>query len=501
MTGPLDPDLLLAQSAWVRRLARTLVADDPTADDVMQDTMVAALEHPPRIGGPGNSLRAWLSTVARRLAHRRGRSDTRRDERERGAARPVEVPSVDHVLAIEGSRRKLVEHVLALDDLYRDAILLRYFDELSPAEIAHRIGVRDSTVRNRLRRGLALLHERLEREQGEHWRQWCLLLVPAGSSGTGSPAVSWTGASAGLFAMGTKLALLLVSVAAALATILGWRALAPNASPAIAVRPAPPVTTVARAPVEKVEAQAANVRGSQPVASAPAPEVAPVGILSFGAVRTREGQPVISGTVWIEDPIGRQRQCDLDARGWYSFAGLGPGAWTLRASCDGFRPFDLPVELSQDRSVERRDLTLDAAALLGVRIRVAPGKQTSSNPLGPRFTVVATRNVPSARLAETAARSHMRYGIGQYRESQPFWGRDERIPEGCDGLLTVDEPLPCCVSLVLRHLVIETQVVPAGATSVDFLVDPDAASKLLARARVGSSTRRRASRSIRRTSR
>jgi protocatechuate 3,4-dioxygenase beta subunit len=40
------------------------------------------------------------------------------------------------------------------------------------------------------------------------------------------------------------------------------------------------------------------------------------------------------------------------------------------------------------------------------------------------------------------------------------------------------------VSLVLRHLVLESKSVPAGATEVEFLVEPDAGTRLLAEARV-----------------
>lgn len=40
-------DELLSQAAWVRRLARSQVADPHAADDVAQEAMARALERPP----------------------------------------------------------------------------------------------------------------------------------------------------------------------------------------------------------------------------------------------------------------------------------------------------------------------------------------------------------------------------------------------------------------------------------------------------------------------
>src|SRR5262245_11994197 len=95
MTRPLDPgmspELLLRESAWLRALARSLVADVHQAEDLAQDTLVAALEHPPQ--RRGTSLRAWLGTVARNFARMRARTQASAGRRERDAARHEALPS------------------------------------------------------------------------------------------------------------------------------------------------------------------------------------------------------------------------------------------------------------------------------------------------------------------------------------------------------------------------------------------------------------------------
>src|SRR5690606_23864875 len=51
-----------SETLALRRLARALTADDATADDLVQDTWVAALRNPP---GEDRPVRPWLSTVMR----------------------------------------------------------------------------------------------------------------------------------------------------------------------------------------------------------------------------------------------------------------------------------------------------------------------------------------------------------------------------------------------------------------------------------------------------
>src|SRR5262245_66615448 len=95
MTLPFDAELLLRESAWLLRLARSLVHEASEADDLVQETWVAALAHPPRAASGGGGLRAWLDTVARNLARSRRRSEARRGTHERAAARGEHVPPVN----------------------------------------------------------------------------------------------------------------------------------------------------------------------------------------------------------------------------------------------------------------------------------------------------------------------------------------------------------------------------------------------------------------------
>jgi RNA polymerase sigma-70 factor (ECF subfamily) len=179
---PLTPDALMAQKEWVQRVARALVLDESSAEDLAQQVWVRALERPPRVR---RSIRAWLGTVLRNAATDLRRRDGRRLRREEAAARPEALPAAADVVARAEALQRVSKAALELREPYRTAILLRYFEDLSPADIARRQDVPLETVRSRLRRGLELLREALDADHDGDRRAWMLALLPF--------AIPWTG--------------------------------------------------------------------------------------------------------------------------------------------------------------------------------------------------------------------------------------------------------------------------------------------------------------------
>jgi len=162
--SPLDPELLLAHAGFVRSVARSLLRDGSAVDDVVQQTWLTALERPPRDAG---ALRRWLARVVRSVARESRRSDERRTRREIASA-PSEIDPRDPSALVErlARMRALTDAVLALPPPYRDAIVRRHLEELSPAEIARRDGVPVATIETRLKRARKQLRERLEQSYG-----------------------------------------------------------------------------------------------------------------------------------------------------------------------------------------------------------------------------------------------------------------------------------------------------------------------------------------------
>jgi RNA polymerase sigma factor (sigma-70 family) len=166
----------LRHAGALRALARTLVADESAADDVAQDTWLAALRRPPSDAG---NPRGWLAAAARNAARQIGRADARRRRRELVAALPERLPAVEEVAERAALHRELVDRVLALEEPYRSALLLRYFEDLPPRAIAAQLGEKVTTIHARLMRGRQRLREELDRRYGERtsWRGFFVLAL------------------------------------------------------------------------------------------------------------------------------------------------------------------------------------------------------------------------------------------------------------------------------------------------------------------------------------
>jgi RNA polymerase sigma factor (sigma-70 family) len=160
-------DTLLAHRAWVRSLAAALV-QPADADDLEQEAWLAALERPPSDEAP----RAWLATVLRRTASKMRRTLFRRATRERAASQSEATAATADLVARAETHERVVRAVLALSEPYRSTILLRFFEGLSPTEIARRTATPIDTVKARLRRGLARLRSDLPED-----RAWSAALL------------------------------------------------------------------------------------------------------------------------------------------------------------------------------------------------------------------------------------------------------------------------------------------------------------------------------------
>src|SRR5262245_47406018 len=169
---PRPHELLLAETAWLGRLARELV---PAAerDDLVQDVLLTAL----RRGDLPQRPRTWLATVLRNRAARRRARQHSRQQREHAVARPEAdaPPAADAAIAF-ASHRAVVNAVEALDEPYRTAVLLRFWEGLPPREVARCTDVPVETARTRIKRGVERLRQVLDERAGNR-RAWLVPLL------------------------------------------------------------------------------------------------------------------------------------------------------------------------------------------------------------------------------------------------------------------------------------------------------------------------------------
>ena len=181
---------LLQHRAWLRALAARLVGAD-RADDLVQETWLAAMRRPP---DPDRPARPWLAAVARRLAVRLKRGVTGRV----GGEVPDPAPPTDELLANLELESELASEVAKLAEPYRRTVLLRYHKGLSAAQIARREEVPAGTVRWRLKRGLDQLRQQLDRRFGDRgsWALALMRLVHSGAAVGAAGVGGWTKAGA-----------------------------------------------------------------------------------------------------------------------------------------------------------------------------------------------------------------------------------------------------------------------------------------------------------------
>ncbi len=181
-------DPLEGSIAELRQLARGLLYDWHGAEDVVQEAWLAALSAPTR----SERSAGWLAGAVRRLSRNRMRRDARRRSREVRSAQPEAQPAVDeHAGRIE-LLHLVLDALAKLPEPYRVAVMLRYFDELPPRDIARRLSLPVNTVRTHVRRGLERLRAELDGEEGRGREEWFAALVAI----AGPPPATLAGGSA-----------------------------------------------------------------------------------------------------------------------------------------------------------------------------------------------------------------------------------------------------------------------------------------------------------------
>ena len=171
----LSAHTLLQHEPFVRAVVRGLLSDEERVRDVVQETWLTALRRPPRVRA---SLRSWLGRVAGNLARDSHRSTGRRRRREEAVARPEAMESVDVTHERLAAQREVVDVVLALQEPYRSVVLLHYYQDVGPTEIAERLERSPATVRSQLSRAREILRGALDAKFDGGRSVWSALLLP-----------------------------------------------------------------------------------------------------------------------------------------------------------------------------------------------------------------------------------------------------------------------------------------------------------------------------------
>jgi RNA polymerase sigma-70 factor (sigma-E family) len=139
--------LYAEEATAMSRVAYLMVGSAEQAQELVHDAFAKVFERWDKVDNPGAYLRTCVVNGCRDSLRRRLLSD-----RERPDARPDAQLGADH----------LVDALATLPHKQRAAVVLRYYEDRSEADIAALLGVRPGTVKSLLHRGLAHLREVIE---------------------------------------------------------------------------------------------------------------------------------------------------------------------------------------------------------------------------------------------------------------------------------------------------------------------------------------------------
>lgn len=165
--------LVRRHDRYLYRVARSVLADDHEAEDVVQLTFIQAFTRLAQFRGEA-SLRTWLARITLNEAVRRRRQralvpldaidEANERDRSQNYLSFLMGPDPERAAAQSQIRNRLE---CAIDDLppaFRTVFILRDVEGVSGEETANLLGIRPETVRSRLHRARRMLREAF----GEH---------------------------------------------------------------------------------------------------------------------------------------------------------------------------------------------------------------------------------------------------------------------------------------------------------------------------------------------
>ena len=144
------------------RLAYFYVQSWEAAEDIVQESFIALYEKAAQYKGEA-SVKNYVRKIVINRCH-----DFLRKKKRRQLFLPFRyVKSAEREVVLSTEKSTLLEALMRLDDKYREAIILYYFEELSTVQIAGLLGLNESTVRSRLKRARDELRGYLDDPQWE----------------------------------------------------------------------------------------------------------------------------------------------------------------------------------------------------------------------------------------------------------------------------------------------------------------------------------------------
>jgi RNA polymerase sigma-70 factor (sigma-E family) len=144
------------------RLAALLLADTGTAEEIVQDAYVRLHQRWRGLREPDRAL-GYLRTSVVNGARSALRHRAVAQRYAAGLRPPPDVPSAEAAHLDSAGNAELLAALRRLPVRQREALVLRYYADLSEAEIADAMGISRGAVKSHAARGIAALRQTMER--------------------------------------------------------------------------------------------------------------------------------------------------------------------------------------------------------------------------------------------------------------------------------------------------------------------------------------------------
>lgn len=160
MISPIDlAELYREHRLSLARIALLLVDDMATAEDVVHDAFIALQRNADKLRNPAAAvgyLRTSVVNNARSVLRKR-----QTVRKHLSLARDEHVAAADTELILAAQHREVLEAVRTLPQRQQEVLVLRYWSNLSEAEIAEALGISRGAVKSNASRGMDKLETRL----------------------------------------------------------------------------------------------------------------------------------------------------------------------------------------------------------------------------------------------------------------------------------------------------------------------------------------------------
>lgn len=158
-------DLVEEYQNAVYRFGRAMCGSSEDAKDVLQETLITALQKVGEFRGDA-SFRTWLYTIARSHCSRKRRKGNReilaRDDLEHNTREVADsAPLAADELVAATERSQVAAAIAELEPMYKEVLVLRDIEGLTAPEVAQTLGITVQAVKSRLHRARAKVRELL----------------------------------------------------------------------------------------------------------------------------------------------------------------------------------------------------------------------------------------------------------------------------------------------------------------------------------------------------